>query len=121
MWLLGHQYADEFGDAPEHAISITAITNDATMKTIATRVEAYQKKRALPPPDVVSDVVEAQSVEVSEQEGEAGLQVEEDPRGCPESDDVPPCRERASQTPARISVTIHTHARGPTPHRGSKK
>jgi hypothetical protein len=44
-WLLSHQYSDEFGDAPDKVVSITAITNDQTMKTIATRVEAYQKKR----------------------------------------------------------------------------
>jgi hypothetical protein len=53
-WLLSHQYADEFGDAPaEHSISITAITNDPTAQVIAARVEAYQRKRALPAPDVI--------------------------------------------------------------------
>jgi hypothetical protein len=47
------------------------------MRTIATRVEAYQKKRALPPP-VASDVADAESSEVSEQAGNAELQVEEE-------------------------------------------
>jgi hypothetical protein len=57
-WLLSHQYGDEFDDAPDKVVSITAIANDQTMKTIATRVEAYQKKRALPPPcEVVSDAI----------------------------------------------------------------
>jgi hypothetical protein len=45
-WLLSHQYADEFADAPtQHAVSITAMTNDATVQTIAARVEAYERKR----------------------------------------------------------------------------
>jgi hypothetical protein len=42
---------DEFSDAPDHVVSITAVTNDATMQTIAAQVEAYQK-RALPMPSL---------------------------------------------------------------------
>jgi hypothetical protein len=75
-WLPSHQYNDEFGDAPEKTISITAITNDATMQTIATRVEAYQKKNVLPMP-TPSDVV-------AEQGGEAEVAIEEVPTGVSE-------------------------------------
>jgi hypothetical protein len=75
-WLLTHQYADEFADAPrEGSISITAITNDPTTAAIAARVEAYQRKRALPAPE--QEAIDAESSEVlpkgDVQEGNAEL------------------------------------------------
>jgi hypothetical protein len=85
-WLLSHQYADEFADAPtQHAVSITAMTNDATVQTIAARVEAYERKRALPAPE--PEAIEAESVEV--QEDNAELQ-SETPRGRLRNDDGTP-------------------------------
>jgi hypothetical protein len=66
-WLASHQYADEFGDtAVEHNVNLRAVTNDATVQTIAARVEAYERKRALPAPEV-------EDAEVIEQEGDAEL------------------------------------------------
>jgi hypothetical protein len=44
------------------------MTNDATVQTIAARVEAYERKRALPAPEVI---------EVEVQEDNAELQSEE--------------------------------------------
>jgi hypothetical protein len=43
----------------EHTLSITAITNGPTTQTIAARVEAYERKRALP---ALSEDVIARSV-----------------------------------------------------------
>jgi hypothetical protein len=66
-WLASHQYADEFGDTVvEHNVNLRAVTNDATVQTIAARVEAYERKRALPAPEV-------EDAEVIEQEGDAEL------------------------------------------------
>jgi hypothetical protein len=48
------------------------------MKTIATRVEAYQKKRALPPPcEVTRDAIDVEVVD-AEQEDNAELRIEDD-------------------------------------------
>jgi hypothetical protein len=64
-WLASHH--DEFGDAAvEHNVNLRAVTNDATVQTIAARVEAYERKRALPAPEV-------EDAEVIEQEGDAEL------------------------------------------------
>jgi hypothetical protein len=63
---------------PREGSFITAITNDQTMKTIATRVEAYQKKRALPPPcEVTRDAIDVEVVD-AEQEDNAELRIEDD-------------------------------------------
>jgi hypothetical protein len=48
-------------------VNLRAVTNDATVQTIAARVEAYERKRALPAPEVVD-------AEVVEQEDDAELQ-----------------------------------------------
>jgi hypothetical protein len=84
-WLLSHQYADEFADAPEHAVSITAITNDATVQTIAARVEAYQKKMALAASEPEAIKAESTGVllEGAQQEDNAELQ-EKNPTGASE-------------------------------------
>jgi hypothetical protein len=69
-WIASHQDSDEFGDAAvEHNVNLRAVTNDAPVQTIAARVEAYERKRALPAPEV--------EVEVQEQEDNAELQIEE--------------------------------------------
>jgi hypothetical protein len=47
-------------------VNLRAVTNDATVQTIVARVEAYERKRALPPPEV-------EDAEVIEQEGDAEL------------------------------------------------
>jgi hypothetical protein len=62
-------------------VNITAVTNDPTSQIIAARVEAYERKRALPAPDVI----EAESREVlladeNKQEGQRRV-AREDPTG----------------------------------------
>jgi hypothetical protein len=79
-WLASHQYSDEFGDAPDKMISITAVTNDRTMQTISTRVEAYQKKREMLPAPVSDDVSDVEVVEVKPPRGA--------PRGHPRTRDA---------------------------------
>jgi hypothetical protein len=61
------------------------MASDPTVQTIAARVEAYQKKRALPMPQ--AEAIDAERSEVIQQVDNGELQSEDAPPGEAESHD----------------------------------